>query len=76
VVLFSVTDDELMSARSIESLRGWYAGAPTTARRISPEALNVPRIGHFGFFRAVFAGPIWQTLLLPQLAPPPDAVSA
>jgi predicted alpha/beta hydrolase len=73
VVLFSVTDDELMSAASIDSLRGWFTSAPAAARRISPQSLGVPRIGHFGFFRAVFERPIWQTLLLPQLSPQPQA---
>jgi predicted alpha/beta hydrolase len=68
VVLFSVTDDEVMSERSIESLRGWLMRAPTAARRLSPQALGVPRIGHFGFFRPGFERSIWQALLLPQLS--------
>jgi predicted alpha/beta hydrolase len=70
VVLFSVTDDEFMSERSIESLRGWYSGAPTATRRLSPASVGVARIGHFGVFRDAFERPIWQALLLPQLSCP------
>jgi predicted alpha/beta hydrolase len=70
MVIFSVTDDEYMSARSIESLSGWYTQAPKAARRFSPHDLGVPRIGHFGFFRASFERSLWRERLLPELSSP------
>lgn len=70
MAIFSFTDDEYMSARSIESLAGWCARAPKTARRFSPQDLSVPRIGHFGFFRSSFERSLWQEQLLPQLSSP------
>lgn len=67
ITFFSVTDDEYMSARSIESLASWYAHAPKTLRRLSPQDLGVARMGHFGFFRARFERLLWQDQLLPLL---------
>lgn len=67
VVFFSVTDDEYMSARSIESLASWYARAPKTHRRLTPQDFGVARMGHFGFFRARFERLFWQDQLLPLL---------
>ena len=75
VVFFSVTDDEYMSARSIESLASWYTRAPKTLRTFSPKDLGVPRIGHFGLFRASFQRLFWEEQLLPLLPPPHSAVA-
>jgi predicted alpha/beta hydrolase len=63
ILSLSFTDDEFMSARNIESLHGFYAGAPREMRRIAPQDVGERAIGHFGFFRARFAGSLW-----PQVA--------
>ncbi len=66
ITCLSFTDDEMMSARNIESLHGFYSGAPKTMRRLDPKELGMP-VGHFGFFRPQ-AEPLWRELLLPELA--------
>ena len=66
----SFTDDELMSARNTASLHGFYVGATPSMVRLSPQALGVKRIGHFGFFRAQFEN-LWRTHVLPELSPVP-----
>lgn len=63
----SFTDDEMMSARNTESLHGFYSAAPKTMRRIAPEDVGAPRIGHFGFFRRSFQPSLWEDCLLPEL---------
>jgi len=67
IVFISFPDDEFMSARSTESLHGWYVNAPRTMKRIAPQAVGVARIGHFGFFRPGFQQLLWQERLLPEL---------
>lgn len=59
ILSLSFTDDEFMSARNIESLHGFYAGAPRTMRRIAPAEVGERRIGHFGFFRPQFQASLW-----------------
>jgi predicted alpha/beta hydrolase len=67
IVSLSFTDDELMSARSTESLHGLYINAPRVMKRIGPRDVNARRIGHFGFFRAQFEQSLWGPYLLPEL---------
>jgi predicted alpha/beta hydrolase len=62
ITSLSFTDDEMMSLRNTESLHGFYTRAPVTFRRVSPDSLALPRIGHFGWFRAACA-PHWHILL-------------
>jgi len=59
ILSLSFTDDELMSARNIESIHGFYAGAPKTMKRIAPQDVHEKRIGHFGFFRKNFEPTLW-----------------
>src|SRR5215813_12531120 len=67
IVSLSFSDDEFMSARNIESLHGFYIQAPKVMKRISPTEIEVPRIGHFGFFRPSFEQSLWRGYLLPEL---------
>lgn len=67
IVSLSFVDDELMSARNIESLHGFYVNAPRTMKRIAPEDIGVRRIGHFGFFRSRFRDSLWSGHLLEEL---------
>lgn len=69
IVSLSFTDDEFMSARNTESIHGFYVNAPRRMKRLAPAEAGVPRIGHFGFFRAGFAR-VWSAHLLPELAVP------
>jgi len=70
ITSLSFTDDEFMSARNTESLLGFYANAPISARRIAPEQVGAAQIGHFGFFRERFRDSMWKPYLLPELVPP------
>lgn len=67
IVSLSFTDDEYMSARSIESLHALYRNAPRTLKRIAPSDAGVPRIGHFGFFRESFEPTLWRSHIAPEL---------
>jgi len=58
----SFTDDEYLSQRNIESLHGFYAAAARENRRLSPQDVGVPRVGHFGFFRKRFERTLWPRL--------------
>lgn len=67
IVSLSFADDELMSARNIESIHGFYVNAPCTMKRIAPRDIGARRIGHFGFFRREFSDSLWRAHLLPEL---------
>lgn len=67
IVSLSFPDDELMSARGVETLHGLYSTAPRTMRRIHASESGARRIGHFGFFRPQFADTLWRSYLLPEL---------
>ena len=67
ITSLSFADDEMMSARNIESLHACYVNAPKVMKRITPRDLGVQRIGHFGFFRERFGHSLWRTHLLPEL---------
>jgi len=68
ITSLSFTDDEFMSARSIESLHDFYVSAPKTMKRIAPQDIGTKRIGHFGFFKSTFADALWREQLLPALS--------
>lgn len=67
IMSLSFTDDEMMSAESISHLHDWYSSAEQVRQRYSPAQLEVPRMGHQGFFRREHAA-LWDGLLLPWLA--------
>ena len=68
IVSLSFSDDEMMSARNTESIHGFYAAAPRTMKRIAPQDIGAPRIGHFGFFRSAYEASLWRGYLLPELS--------
>lgn len=59
ILSLSFTDDEFMSRANIESLHGFYSGAPREMKRISPRQIGARAIGHFGSFRRRFADALW-----------------
>ena len=63
----SFTDDEVLSADSVEHLNGWYSNADLVHQRVSPDQLGLGRIGHHGFFRPDRA-PHWDELVVPRIA--------
>jgi predicted alpha/beta hydrolase len=75
ILSLSFTDDEYMSARNIESIHGFYSGAPREMRRLRPGDVGEKRIGHFGFFRRRYAETLWPQAgeWLAGFAPRPSA---
>lgn len=67
ITALSFTDDEMMSARSIEGLHAAFTGAAQEHVRLDPAAVERTRIGHFGWFRAE-QQPLWASVLEPVLA--------
>lgn len=67
ITSLSFTDDEMMSARNIQSLHGQYTAASKKMTRIAPADAGMKRIGHFGFFRAQSEEALWMRYLLPEL---------
>lgn len=67
ILSLSFADDEFMSARSIEALNSFYMNSPKTIKCIHPTDIEVPRIGHFGFFKTQFEDLLWKHYLLPFL---------
>jgi predicted alpha/beta hydrolase len=59
----SLTDDQYMSERNVAVLHGFYASARLELRRYAPAQLDIPRIGHFGFFRAGVGDRLWPATL-------------
>lgn len=68
IVALSFQDDEYLSFRSMESLQSFYTNAPVSIKRIIPKEMGLPRVGHFGFFRAKFEQALWSTYLIPELS--------
>jgi predicted alpha/beta hydrolase len=68
ITSFSFTDDDMMSEQNVRSIHGFYKGASPALVRLSPQALGVKRVGHFGFFRPEMREPLWQKLVEPELA--------
>ncbi|HWL87750.1 MAG TPA: alpha/beta hydrolase [Polyangiaceae bacterium] len=60
VTSISFTDDEMMSARSIEVMHGFYPSCEML--RIAPADVGLSRIGHFGFFRRGMEDALWKLL--------------
>jgi predicted alpha/beta hydrolase len=67
LTVLSFTDDELMSATSINDLHDRFVNADQIRQRYSPAQLDVDTMGHHGFFRARHRA-LWDELLLPYLA--------
>ncbi|MEZ4367098.1 MAG: alpha/beta fold hydrolase [Kofleriaceae bacterium] len=68
ITALAFTDDEMMSRANIDSLHGFYAGAPVAVHHLAPADLGVARVGHFGAFRTAMREPLWASRLLPELA--------
>jgi predicted alpha/beta hydrolase len=59
----SVTDDEFGTVPAVERLLTYFSRSPRTHLRISPQSIDEPAIGHFGFFHSRFAEKLWQVPL-------------
>jgi len=59
----SFSDDEMMTARGIDHLHGFYRNARIERHAIAPADVGAQRIGHFGFFREQFRDSLWRQAL-------------
>lgn len=57
--LLSFEDDEYAPRRAVEALRSFYPNADSEHLHVRPSDLNVPKIGHFSFFRPSFRDTLW-----------------
>lgn len=56
----SMTDDEFGTIPAIQRLLGYFDNSPSTHLRIDPADLGEASIGHFAFFNARHADPLWK----------------
>ena len=62
VLALSITDDELMTLRGTHSLIDLYENAPRSVESITPQELDLRRIGHFGPFRRDQESKLWPRM--------------
>ncbi|MCD8521061.1 MAG: alpha/beta hydrolase [Saccharospirillaceae bacterium] len=60
------SDDEMMSARSVAMLHGFFTGAPKRHVRVTPQDIGQKRIGHIGWHRQRYAA-LWDQVFAPVL---------
>jgi predicted alpha/beta hydrolase len=65
ITSISFRDDEFMSERNTADFLGAYASARLRHRWVEAAEFGLPRLGHFGFFRA--QPDLWQALLAGEL---------
>jgi len=53
------TDDPIASTKAVGSMMDYYPNAPITPHLLNPSDLNLPRIGHSGFFTSK-ATSLWK----------------
>jgi predicted alpha/beta hydrolase len=57
---YSFADDPYAPRAAVDALLDLYASAPREHRHLAPADLDVPAIGHFGFFRESFRDTLWR----------------
>ncbi|MEO6509926.1 MAG: alpha/beta hydrolase [Nocardioides sp.] len=66
ITSLTFTDDQLLSEANFADLHDRFVNADQVRQRYSPAQLEVPRMGHHGFFRARHQD-LWDELVLPYL---------
>ena len=60
ILAFSVTDDEFATVPAIDRLLANFVNCSRMHLRITPDSIDEPRIGHFGFFHSRFEEKLWS----------------
>lgn len=60
LLAFSFDDDPYAPHRAADALHDRYGSVEQVRRRVAPADVGVPRIGHFGFFRAGLVPSLWE----------------
>lgn len=66
ITSLSFSDDEMMSARNIETLHGFFTGAPKKMITVRPDDIDRKRIGHIGWHKEKFR-PLWERFIKDEL---------
>ena len=59
VLALTFSDDELLLESGSRMLHDAYTGTPVDYRVLTPQQFNLPRIGHFGFFKRNHETVLW-----------------
>lgn len=63
ILAVGITDDEFGTVPAIERLLAYFDQSPRIHLRISPQSIQEPQIGHFGFFNSRFEHKLWPVVL-------------
>jgi predicted alpha/beta hydrolase len=74
---YGFTDDPFAPDRSVRGFLRMYPNAARSHRKIAPRELDLPSIGHFGFFKEGPGALLWHETVawLRSLEPTPVAVT-
>jgi predicted alpha/beta hydrolase len=59
ILAVGITDDEFGTVPAIERLLAYFHQSPRIHLRITPQSIQEPQIGHFGFFNSRFEHKLW-----------------
>jgi predicted alpha/beta hydrolase len=57
---YAISDDPFAPLPAVDALAALYPKARWQTRRLAPQDVGVPAIGHFGFFRERFRASLWR----------------
>lgn len=60
VLVLSFPNDRFAPKKTVDWLANIFTNAKVDRQHIEPKALNIPDIGHFGFFRERFEASLWK----------------
>lgn len=63
LLALGIADDDYAPPLAVDALLSWYGSASIDRREISPDAVGVPVIGHFGFFRETAGAKLWPDVV-------------
>lgn len=60
ILILSFPDDNFAPKKAVDWLADLFVNAKVDRQHIEPKTLNIPNIGHFGFFRERFETSLWK----------------
>lgn len=63
LISYSTDFDEFAPKIAVDWLAKKYSNTKIERKHLNHESLNIPKIGHFGFFREKFKNSLWQLFL-------------
>lgn len=74
ITSIQITDDPIANDTTVQKLLKFYSNASISVEKISPKAMGVEKIGHFGFFSRKFKETLWNKLI-DDIAIQPNRIS-